>query len=54
MTEDPQDDGSVIYYMHNKPTLEESDIVWKLTAEAIGISTDGGKPILMDLLLQEK
>ena len=21
MTEDPQDDGSVIYYMHNKPTL---------------------------------
>ena len=29
--------------MHNKPTLEESDIVWKLTAEAIGISTDGGK-----------
>lgn len=43
MTEDPRDDGSVIYYMHNKPTLEESDIVWKLTAEAIGISTDGGK-----------
>lgn len=43
MTEDQQDDGSVIYYMHNKPTLEESDIVWKLTAEAIGISTDGGK-----------
>lgn len=43
MTEDPQDDGSVIYYMHNKPTPEESDIVWKLTAEAIGISTDGGK-----------
>lgn len=43
MTEDPQNDGSVIYYMHNKPTLEESDIVWKLTAEAIGISTDGGK-----------
>lgn len=43
MTEDPQDDGSVIYYMHNKLTLEESDIVWKLTAEAIGISTDGGK-----------
>ncbi len=43
MTEEKQEDGSVIYYMHNKPTLEESDIVWKLTAEAIGISTDGGK-----------
>lgn len=43
MTEEKQEDGSVIYYMHNKPALEESDIVWKLTAEAIGISTDGGK-----------
>lgn len=29
--------------MHNKPTLKESDIVWKITAEAFGISTDGGK-----------
>ena len=38
-----QSDGSSIYYMHNKPVLEESDIVWKITAEAFGISTDGGK-----------
>lgn len=43
MTVEPQDDGSNIYYAHNKPTLEESDIVWKFTAEAIGISVDGGK-----------
>ena len=43
MTVEPQDDGSNIYYAHNKPTLEESDIVWKFTAEAIGISMDGGK-----------
>ena len=43
MTMEPQDDGSNIYYAHNKPTLEESDIVWKFTAEAIGISMDGGK-----------
>jgi hypothetical protein len=43
MTVDQQDDGSNIYYAHNKPTLEESDIVWKFTAEAIGISMDGGK-----------
>lgn len=42
MTEDVQPDGSTIYYMHNKPTLDESDIIWKLTAEAFGISTDGG------------
>lgn len=43
MTLEPQEDGSNIYYAHNKPTLEESDIVWKFTAEAIGISMDGGK-----------
>lgn len=43
MTEDVQPDGSTIYYMHDKPTLEESMIVWKLTALAFGISTDGGK-----------
>lgn len=43
MTTEEQEDGSFIYYMHNKPTLAESDIVWKLTAEAFGISTDGGE-----------
>nr|DAM86965.1 MAG TPA: tail protein [Caudoviricetes sp.] len=43
MTEEPQGDGSTIYYMHNKPTLEESDIIWKLTAEAFAVSIDGGK-----------
>ena len=43
ITPDVQPDGSTIYYMHNKSSLGESDIVWKLTAEAIGISTDGGK-----------
>lgn len=43
ITVDTQPDGSSIYYMHNKSTLAASDIVWKLTAEAFGISTDGGK-----------
>lgn len=43
MTEEKQQDGSIIYYMHDKPTLAESMIVWKLTALAFGISTDGGK-----------
>lgn len=42
-TKEEQEDKSVICYGHNKPTLEESDIVWKFTAGAIGISTDGGK-----------
>lgn len=32
-----------IYYMHNKPNLSESDIVWKMTAEALAVSTDGGQ-----------
>ena len=35
-------DASKIYYFHDKPTLAESMIVWKLTAEAFGVSTDGG------------
>lgn len=43
VTEDVQSDGSTIYYMHDKPTLEESSIVWKLTAEALAMSTDGGE-----------
>lgn len=38
-----QDDGSNIYYLHNKPSLSESDMIWKMTAEAWGVSTDGGK-----------
>ena len=42
-TEEEQPDGSTIFYMHNKPALEESDIVWKMTAETLTVSTDGGK-----------
>lgn len=42
-TIEKQEDGSNIYYLHNKPQLSESDIVWKMTAEAWGVSTDGGK-----------
>lgn len=42
-TKEKQEDGSEICYGHNKPTLEESDTVWKFTAGAIGVSTDGGK-----------
>lgn len=42
-TIDKQEDGSSIFYMHDKPLLKESAIVWKQTAEAWGVSTDGGK-----------
>lgn len=43
ITAEKQKDGSTIYYVHDKPTLAESMVVWKLTANALGISTDGGK-----------
>lgn len=38
-----QQDGSQIFYLHDKPTLTESRAVWKMTAEAWGVSTDGGQ-----------
>lgn len=42
-TVEQQPDGSNIYYLHNKPQLSDSDIVWKMTAEAWAVSTDGGQ-----------
>lgn len=38
-----QEDGSTIYYLHEKAELSDSLIVWKYTATAFGASTDGGK-----------
>lgn len=38
-----QPDGSTISYLHDKPTLSESKTIIKFTAEAIGVSNDGGK-----------
>lgn len=43
VTEEKQGDGSSIYYLHNSQTVASSQFVMKLTAEAIGLSTDGGK-----------
>lgn len=43
MTTEIQPDESVIYYMHNKPTLAQSTIIWRLSANAFAISTDGGE-----------
>lgn len=42
-TVETQPDGSNIYYLHNKPQLSDSNIVWKMTAEAWAVSTDGGQ-----------
>lgn len=46
LTSQKQEDGSTIAYMHNKPELSDSMVIWKITAEAIGLSTDGGKTYL--------
>ena len=37
------EDGSTITYLHDKPLLEESKVVIKLTSNAIGVSNDGGE-----------
>lgn len=42
MTKVEQDDGSVIYYMHDKPTIEESSYTCYRTSEGIIASLDGG------------
>lgn len=42
-TVETQPDGSNIYYLHNKPQLSDSEIIWKMTAEAWAVSTDGGQ-----------
>ena len=42
-TVETQPDGSNIYYLHNKPQLSDSNIIWKMTAEAWAVSTDGGQ-----------
>lgn len=43
MTAIEQEDGSYIYYMHDKQTIGESLIIWAMSAEAMAVSTDGGK-----------
>lgn len=45
-----QPDGSKISYLHNKPTLEESDTILVVTSEGIGVSTDFGETYTTGLL----
>lgn len=42
-SEEVLEDGSVIYYMHDKPERANSSTIWKMTADAFAVSTDGGK-----------
>ena len=41
-TEEISDNGSYIYYMHDKQTLKDSSTIWKMTADGFAVSTDGG------------
>lgn len=42
-TEEKAEDGSIVYYMHDKTNLSESTTIWKMTTDAFAVSTDGGK-----------
>lgn len=42
-TEQRQEDGSIIYIMHNKADLNSSNIQWKMTANGMAVSNDYGK-----------
>lgn len=42
-TEEVQDDKSIVFYLHNKEKLEDSNIIWKMVGDAFAVSTDGGK-----------
>lgn len=41
-TEARQEDGSVIVFRHDKPSLQESQIIYKSGADGFFVSTDGG------------
>ena len=42
-TTEEQDDGSFIYYLHNKRDLSESGTIWKMTSDTLSVSSDSGK-----------
>lgn len=42
-SEETLPDGSKIFYSHDKPTLAESQNVWKQTANTFTVSNDGGQ-----------
>ncbi len=42
-TTEVTEDNVTIYYIHDKPNLSDSKIVWRTSAEVMSVSTDGGK-----------
>lgn len=42
-TDVTQSDGSTISYLHDKPDITDSVIIWKKSIDGFAVSTDGGK-----------
>lgn len=42
-TEEVLEDGSTVYYLHDKPALADSLNIWKMTGDALAVSSDGGQ-----------
>lgn len=42
-TEEEQEDGSVITYRHDKPTLADSKVIYKTSVDGFFLSVDGGQ-----------
>ena len=42
-TEEKQEDGSVITYRHDKPTLADSKVIYKTSVDGFFLSVDGGQ-----------
>lgn len=42
-TTETDENGGIIYYMHDKPLKSASTTIWKRTIDAIAVSTDGGQ-----------
>ena len=42
-TDVPQSDGSIISYLHDKPLLADSQIIWKKSISGFAVSRDGGQ-----------
>lgn len=42
-TERVLEDGSTVFYMHDRPELDGSTNIWKMTGDAFAVSSDGGQ-----------
>lgn len=42
-TEQVSENGSTVYYLHDKMTIEESTNIWRMSAGVFSVSSDGGQ-----------